>query len=141
MAARMATLSSIVTLRLARAFDLAQRQPARGLQVCGEKNVRERRVSQQHEETAMKLSRRMMLRKAAIVTGLVAAPWAARPVLAQAKAAKKAMQYQEQPKNGQKCDTCQQFVPGSGAGASGTCKVVEGPISPNGWCVAYVKKG
>ena len=51
------------------------------------------------------------------------------------------MQYQKQPKNGQKCEACLQFVPGGGAGANGTCKVVKGPISPNGWCVAYVKKG
>ena len=89
----------------------------------------------------MKLSRRIMLKKAAVIAGLAGAPWAARPALAQAKAAKKAMQYQEQPKNGQKCDSCLQFVPGASAGANGTCKVVEGPISPNGWCVAYVKKG
>ena len=52
-----------------------------------------------------------------------------------------AMQYQKQPKNGQKCEACLQFVPGGGAGANGTCKVLKGPISPNGWCVAYVKKG
>jgi hypothetical protein len=33
-----------------------------------------------------------------------------------------------------------QFVPGPKPDANGTCKVVDGPISPNGWCVAYVKK-
>jgi len=49
------------------------------------------------------------------------------------------MQYQEQPKNGQKCADCLQFIPGQ-QGASGTCKVVEGPISAEGWCAAYVKK-
>jgi hypothetical protein len=50
------------------------------------------------------------------------------------------MQYQEQPKNGQKCADCLQFIPASKQGASGTCKVVEGPINPDGWCAAYVKK-
>ena len=86
----------------------------------------------------MKVSRRvMMLKSAAALTALAAAPLAAR---AQAKASKQAMQYQDQPKNGQECDTCQQFVPGAKSGASGTCKVVDGPISPKGWCVAYVKK-
>lgn len=59
---------------------------------------------------------------------------------AQAKASKKAMQYQDQPKNGQQCSTCMQFVPGSKPDAAGTCKVVDGAISPKGWCVAYVKK-
>ena len=29
---------------------------------------------------------------------------------------------------------------GHAPGAPGTCKVVEGPVSPKGWCVAYVKK-
>ena len=88
----------------------------------------------------MKPSRRIMLKNAAAMAGLVVAPWAPRPALAQAKASKKAMQYQDQPKSGQKCDTCVQFVPGAKPGASGSCKVVEGPISPDGWCIAYVKK-
>lgn len=87
----------------------------------------------------MKASRRIMLRNAAIVAGLAAVPWA-RPAAAQAKATKQAMQYQEQPKNDQKCADCMHFIPGAKQGANGTCKVVEGPISPNGWCAAYVKK-
>jgi len=81
-----------------------------------------------------------MLKSAAIVAGLAAAPWVARRAAAQAKATKQAMQYQEQPKNDQKCADCLQFIPGANPGANGTCKVVEGPISPNGWCAAYVKK-
>jgi len=88
----------------------------------------------------MKASRRIMLKSAAIVAGLAAVPWVARPAGAQAKATKQAMQYQEQPKNDQKCADCLQFIPGAEQGANGTCKVVEGPISPNGWCAAYVKK-
>jgi High potential iron-sulfur protein len=87
----------------------------------------------------MKASRRIMLKNAAIVAGFSVAPWAVRPAAAQQKAAKPAMQYQEQPKNGQKCSECLQFIPGQ-QGANGTCKVVEGPISPNGWCAAFVKK-
>jgi hypothetical protein len=85
----------------------------------------------------MKPYRRILLKNAAILTGLAAAPWLAR---AQAKASKQAMQYQDQPKNGQRCDTCMQFVPGAKPNAPGTCKVVDGPISPSGWCIAYVKK-
>ena len=88
----------------------------------------------------MKASRRIMLKNAAIVAGLAAAPWAARQAAAQQKATKQAMQYQEQPKNGQKCADCLQFISGAKQGASGTCKVVEGPISKDGWCAAYVKK-
>ena len=89
----------------------------------------------------MNLSRRIILkRSAAAGAGLALGPCLARTSFAQAKAKKQAMQYQEQPKNGQECDTCLQFVPGAKAGANGTCKVVEGAINPKGWCVAYVKK-
>jgi hypothetical protein len=83
----------------------------------------------------MKPYRRILLKT--LVTGLAAAPRLAR---AQAKASKQAMQYQDQPKNGQRCDTCMQFIAGPKPGAPGSCKVVDGPISPSGWCVAYVKK-
>ena len=84
----------------------------------------------------MKRSRRRVLKGAGFIAGAALAPW----VFAQAKASKKAMQYQDQPKNGQRCDACVQFIPGAKPDANGTCKVVEGPISPQGWCVAYVKK-
>jgi hypothetical protein len=85
----------------------------------------------------MDAPRRTLLRNAALITFFTAVPWLAR---GQSKATKKAMQYQDQPKNGQKCSTCVQFVPGAQSGGEGTCKVVDGPISPNGWCMAYVKK-
>ena len=85
----------------------------------------------------MKPSRRILLKSCA---AFVLALWGAEAALAQSKASKKAMQYQDQPKNGQKCDQCMQWEPGPKPGAPGGCKVVEGPISPNGWCVAFVKK-
>jgi anaerobic selenocysteine-containing dehydrogenase len=88
----------------------------------------------------MKVSRRIMLKSGAVIAGVAAFPWLARPAAAQAKATKQAMQYQDQPKNGQRCDTCMQFIPGAKADGPGTCKVVEGPISPSGYCIAYVKK-
>jgi hypothetical protein len=91
------------------------------------------------QEIEMKASRRIVLKNAAIFAGLTAAPWAVRPAAAQQKASKQATQYREQPKNGQKCSDCLQFIPGQ-QGADATCKVVEGPISPNGWCTAFVKK-
>jgi len=87
----------------------------------------------------MKTSRRIMLKKAAVVAGLAAAPWA-RPALAQGKARKQDMHYQDRPKDGQQCATCIQFIPGQKPGASGECQIVEGPISPEGWCIEYIKK-
>jgi len=86
----------------------------------------------------MKLSRRIWLKHVGV--GVALAPWLAQAALAQAKASKEAMKYQEKPNNGQRCDGCMQFVAGAKPGANGTCKVVEGPISPSGWCIAFVKK-
>ena len=87
----------------------------------------------------MRACRRFMLKNVALVAGLAAAPWAG-SALAQGKATKEAMHYQDRPKDGQQCATCIQFIPGAKPGASGECQIVEGPISPNGWCIEYIKK-
>ncbi len=50
------------------------------------------------------------------------------------KASQVSMQYQPQPKGEQKCSLCMHFVP-----ESNTCKVVEGAISPDGWCLLWAK--
>lgn len=50
------------------------------------------------------------------------------------KLAKSIVMYQDTPKNGEKCSQCVQFI------APNACKVVEGVISPNGWCGAYAPK-
>lgn len=72
------------------------------------------------------------------------------------KVPKSAAQYQDTPKNGQMCGTCKFYIaPGGKAGAGmmgggmgpgamnapGTCQVVEGSISPRGWCVLYAAIG
>jgi hypothetical protein len=55
------------------------------------------------------------------------------------KAAKKvpktSVQYQAKPKGAQKCGSCVNFIAGSN-----TCKLVDGQISPNGWCILWAKK-
>lgn len=43
--------------------------------------------------------------------------------------------YQNQPKGDQQCSNCMHFV-----AESSTCKVVEGKVSPNGWCMLWAKK-
>lgn len=53
---------------------------------------------------------------------------------AQQKIAQNLVQYQDKPKNGQQCDGCLQFE------APASCKVVEGKISPTGWCAAFSPK-
>jgi len=83
-----------------------------------------------------KLSRRSLLRR---VTGLAGASLAGavvpiRLASAQQKVAKEAMKYQDKPNGDMRCDNCMQFV------APSSCKVVDGTISPNGYCIAWVKK-
>ncbi|PSJ16887.1 high-potential iron-sulfur protein [Nitrosomonas supralitoralis] len=57
-----------------------------------------------------------------------------------AKASKELMKYRNEPNGEEKCSNCMQFIPGKTTDSEGECKVVEGSISPNGWCTAYAKK-
>ncbi len=84
--------------------------------------------------------RRALLHGAAVAAGAAVLTWIAPQAAAQNKVSKEVMKYQDKPHDGQQCDTCMQYIPGSSATAMGTCKVVAGPVSPHGWCVAYVKK-
>ena len=52
-----------------------------------------------------------------------------------AKVSQASVQYQDQPKGDQKCSGCLHFLPDSNA-----CKLVEGQISPEGWCVLWAGK-
>jgi hypothetical protein len=82
-----------------------------------------------------KLSRRSVFRAAAVVAGAVVTGnlLTVRPAYAQ-KASKQAMKYQDKPNGDQKCSNCLQFV------APNSCKVVDGTISPDGYCIAWAKK-
>ena len=57
-----------------------------------------------------------------------------------AKSSKAALKYQSSPKGGAKCSGCKFYIKGKNAKAAGQCSIVAGPISPNGWCIAYAKK-
>jgi High potential iron-sulfur protein len=83
------------------------------------------------------LSRRRML-GSMLCGGLVAG--VALPVIgseiakAQTKVAQKDVGYQATPKNDQKCSECQYFLAPHG------CQLVDGDISPDGWCQLWAKK-
>ncbi len=77
------------------------------------------------------LSRRTLLSGAAFAAAVGLMPFRAR---AQQKVAQSAAQYQASPKNGQQCSTCSHFQ------APSSCQVVDGSISPDGWCALYTKK-
>ena len=60
---------------------------------------------------------------------------------AETKLAKSLVQYEDVGKQkGADCDDCVQFIPGKTANALGTCKIVEGEISPHGHCIAFTPK-
>ncbi|HRQ04623.1 high-potential iron-sulfur protein [Nitrosomonas halophila] len=54
-----------------------------------------------------------------------------------AKASKAQVKYQDEPKGNEKCSNCIHFIPGETQDANGECKVVQGSVSPQGWCTAF----
>ncbi len=81
------------------------------------------------------VSRRSLLQRATLVAGgaaLVAV--AATTQRAEAKMAQTAAGYQTSPKDGKSCKECALFI------APSSCKLVDGTISPSGWCRFFVKK-
>jgi len=70
----------------------------------------------------------------------MAAPAAQAPMesaapAAPAKVSQASVQYQTEPKDGKTCADCMHFI-----ADSNTCKLVEGDISPTGWCALWVQK-
>ena len=52
------------------------------------------------------------------------------------------LKYQGKPEGDKSCANCLQFLPGASANAPGACKIFPGDteISPQGYCVGWVKK-
>jgi hypothetical protein len=90
-------------------------------------------------------SRRTLLKSGATIAviGAVATTGLLKsgPARAQSgKASQAVAMYQTTPHGKDQCDNCIHFVPGKTPTANGTCKVVEGDISPHGWSVMYARK-
>jgi hypothetical protein len=87
-------------------------------------------------------SRRAILKSAALLAGVATIRLLAntRNVFADGKLAKADVKYQGKSNAGKDCDDCLQFIAAATSGANGTCKVVEGPISPHGYCIAFASK-
>lgn len=56
---------------------------------------------------------------------------------ATAKAAKSDLQYQDHRRDGKGCADCKYFASSVGSSDAGSCELVDGAISPDGWCAAY----
>ena len=77
------------------------------------------------------ITRRRLLRSTAIAAGMVgtaALPGADAARAQPPKQTKTEAAYQDQPNGQQRCGICAHFMPPAG------CEIVEGTISPNGWC-------
>jgi hypothetical protein len=68
-------------------------------------------------------------------SGMAAQPAPTGAESAPAKLAQAAVQYQDHPKGSESCSSCMHFIP-----ETNSCKLVAGPISPQGWCTIWVKK-
>ncbi|MGA9945271.1 MAG: hypothetical protein WBE79_04625 [Candidatus Cybelea sp.] len=56
------------------------------------------------------------------------------------KSSQAAMHYQSSPNGSMQCSGCNFFIPGSDANSDGTCKIVDGSISPHGYCIGFNAK-
>lgn len=63
-----------------------------------------------------------------------AATLGASPAAASNKMSPRAMSYRTSPNGNQRCDNCANWQP------PGSCKLVDGPIVPSGWCILYHAK-
>ena len=81
------------------------------------------------------VSRRDLLLIAAAGSGAIAGTsFLSVPAWAANKVPQKAVSYQATPKGNQRCDNCALWQPPA------SCKLVEDPIAPSGWCTLYKKK-
>lgn len=76
----------------------------------------------------------------AVVLPSLAALLLAETTAADAKASKAQFKYQSTPSGGHQCSGCKFFTKGSSATANGTCQLIDGSISPKGWCTAWAAK-
>jgi hypothetical protein len=100
------------------------------------------------------ISRRVWLKKVVLLSAAAWMPVMLASTAAEAKASKASVHYRDYPKGMQMCHMCKFYIAGRGrrggmggmcmGGGSmmgmmgaGACQVVEGRISPMGWCDLY----
>jgi hypothetical protein len=80
------------------------------------------------------ISRRVIIAGTAMAVGAAAGGAAVTRASAQAKIKQTDAKYQDHPNGNQQCDGCVQFQPPN------ACKIVDGTISPKGWCQFFGAK-
>ena len=93
------------------------------------------------DQRARGISRRCALRRGAAVGLGATVAWIATPALAQAKLAKDAVKYVDKGDvPGKDCDDCVQFIAPARPKDPASCRIVDGPISPHGHCIAFTPR-
>jgi len=89
------------------------------------------------------VSRRGALRRTAALGLGATIVWATPlPAAAQAKLSKDAVKYvARNDAPGKDCDDCMHYVAPAKPREAASCRLVEGPVSPHGHCVAFTPKG
>ena len=92
-------------------------------------------MTQERSPASGRVSRRDFLFVSGVAGGAIfGAALVVSPAAASNKMSPKAMQYRPSPNGNQRCDNCANFQ------APGACKLVDGAISPVGWCILYRSK-
>jgi hypothetical protein len=91
-------------------------------------------IMNRHQNKRLRVSRRDMLIGTAFALGAVASGRVISQAAADDKLAQKDAEYQEKPKDAQRCDGCLSFQPPN------ACKFVQGVIKPHGWCQLFAPK-
>lgn len=84
--------------------------------------------------------RRLLGQAAAALPAMLALPLLARPSTARAGNASKEDLHYQPPNENRRCADCVQFIAPANEQQPGTCQIVAGPISPDGWCMAFTPK-
>jgi hypothetical protein len=88
---------------------------------------------------ATRVTRRTFL-EGAIVLPTLAAALSGVATADASKAPQAQMHYQSTPNGNMHCSLCKFYIPGKDASSNGSCQIVDGSISPNGYCMAYTAK-
>jgi anaerobic selenocysteine-containing dehydrogenase len=92
-------------------------------------------MSNHDQQNVRSVSRRGFLNIAALGGSTLIAAAVARPAAAAPKKfTQQQAKYQSVPKNGQRCQNCALWQ------SPNACQVVEGTVSPAGWCMLYQAK-
>ena len=86
------------------------------------------------------LTRGAFVQSAIVLPALAGLLVAGATAPARAKGSQAQFKYQTKPNGSKKCSNCTFFIAGKTPTANGSCKIVDGTISPNAYCIAYSPK-